>query len=65
MMKIGVNSNLVNLFPDVSDESIGYHLYKDICTTFDAIDVTSFKTLMKYIEAQYCQARNYKTNTGW
>jgi hypothetical protein len=32
---------------------------------FYAVDVSGSKTLVKYLYAQYCQARNCKTTTGW
>ena len=57
---------IVQLSPDASEALIGYHLHKDICTIFDGVDVADFKTLAKakYLDAYYCQARNYKTTIG-
>lgn len=64
LTKVGVKSNLDNLSADFSVALLGYHLCKDIWATFDAVNVTSFKTLVKYLDAKCHQARNYKSTTG-
>jgi hypothetical protein len=64
MTNVGVDNHLDCLSPDASDALIGHHLSNSICTTFDPIDVTGFKTLVKYLDAQYRQAQNAKTASG-
>ena len=58
MTNVYVDSHLDEVSPDVSDAFIGYHINVKICLHFDAVDVPGFKSLVKYLDAQYRQARN-------